>query len=148
MPHATAQPPTGQPEQRLLVHGVSWKDYLVLREVLDTPGIRMTYCQGALELMGPSRTHELHKTTIARPVELNAFLRGLPLVGYGSTTFRNQAKERGAEPDECAGLATERTTAPRGARNEPEADWRPYPEGPSPSRGPDLCLICGGNGPH
>jgi Uma2 family endonuclease len=25
----------------------------------------------------------------------------LPLVGYGSTTFRNEAKERGVEPDEC-----------------------------------------------
>ena len=88
-------------EQRMLIHGVSWKDYVILREALDTPGLRMTYCEGALELMSPSRTHELWKTTIARLIELYAFLREWPLVGYGSTTFRREAKERGAEPDEC-----------------------------------------------
>jgi Uma2 family endonuclease len=93
--------PAELPEQRMLIYGVQWKDYVILREALDTPGLRMTYCEGALELMSPSRTHELRKTTIARLVELYAFLRELPLVGYGSTTFRNEAKERGAEPDEC-----------------------------------------------
>ena len=88
-------------EQRMLIHGVSWKDYVILREALDTPGLRMTYLEGALELMSPSLTHELNKKTIARLIELYAFVRDLPLVGYGSTTFRREAKERGAEPDEC-----------------------------------------------
>ncbi len=89
------------PEQRMLIHGVSWKDYVLLREALDSPGLRMTYCEGALELMSPSRSHELWKKTIARLIELYAFLRNLPLLGYGSTTFRLEARERGAEPDEC-----------------------------------------------
>ncbi len=88
-------------EQRMVIHGVSWKDYVILREALDTPGLRMTYCEGVLELMSPSMTHELNKKTIARLIELYAFLRELPLLGYGSTTFRREAKERGAEPDEC-----------------------------------------------
>ena len=88
-------------EQRMIIHGVSWKDYVILREALDTPGLRMTYCEGTLELMSPSRTHELNKKSIARFVELYAFLRGLPLIAYGSTTFRREVKERGAEPDEC-----------------------------------------------
>ncbi len=85
----------------MLVNGVRWKDYVILREALDTPGLRMTFCEGTLELMSPSRSHELWKTTIARLVELYALERDLPLYGYGSTTFRNEAKERGAEPDEC-----------------------------------------------
>lgn len=88
-------------EQRMVVFGVRWKDYVILREALDTPGLRMTYCEGTLELMRTSRTHELNKKSIARLVELYAFLRDLPLIGYGSTTFRHEAKERGAEPDEC-----------------------------------------------
>jgi Uma2 family endonuclease len=96
----------GLPEQRMLIPSVTWKDYVVLREVLETPGLRMTYCQGALELMSPSRTHELHKTSIARLVEAYALLREVPLVGYGSTTFRNEATERGAEPDECYRVGT------------------------------------------
>jgi Uma2 family endonuclease len=99
--HPVPERPRELPEQRILIYGVRWKDYVTLREALDTPGLRMTFCEGALELMSPSRIHELRKTTIARLVELYAFLRGLPLVGYGSTTFRNDARERGVEPDEC-----------------------------------------------
>jgi Uma2 family endonuclease len=93
--------PPSPPDQRMVIHGVTWKDYVILREALDTPGLRMTYCEGVLELMSPSRSHELWKTTTARLLETYAFLLRLPLVGYGSTTFRNEAKERGVEPDEC-----------------------------------------------
>lgn len=88
-------------EQRMLIHGVSWKDYVILREALDTPGLRMTYLRGSLELMSPSRAHEVGKKLVARLLEHYAFRRRLPLNGYGSTTFRHEAKERGAEPDEC-----------------------------------------------
>jgi Uma2 family endonuclease len=89
------------PEQRMVIYGVRWKDYVILREALDTPGLRMSYLEGALELTSRSLTHELNKKTIARLIELYAVLRELPLIGYGSTTFRIEAKERGAEPDEC-----------------------------------------------
>lgn len=100
---AVAKPSSPAPaladvEQRMVVHGVRWKDYVILREALDTPGLRMTYCEGTLELMSPSRTRELHKKNTARLVELYAFLRDLPLIGYGSTTFRLEAKERAPSP--------------------------------------------------
>jgi len=85
----------------MLINGVSWKDYVILREALDTPGLRMTYCEGMLELMSPSFGHEFDKKSIARLVELYGFLRRLRLNGYGSTTFRREARQRGAEPDEC-----------------------------------------------
>jgi Uma2 family endonuclease len=93
--------PVPPPEQRMAIYGVSWKDYVILREALDTPGLRMTYCEGVLEFMSPSRNHELWKKTAARLLETYAFILRMPLVGYGSTTFRNEAKERGVEPDEC-----------------------------------------------
>jgi Uma2 family endonuclease len=88
-------------EQRMVLHGVRWTEYVVLRETLNMPGVRMAYCAGTLELVTLSRTHELNKKTIARLIELYAFVRRLPVIGYGSTTFRREAKERGAEPDEC-----------------------------------------------
>jgi Uma2 family endonuclease len=89
------------PEERMLLHGVGWKEYAILRELLDGPGLRMTYLKGALELMSPSPEHELWKKNIARLVELYAYVRGIDLRGYGSTTFKSEATERGAEPDEC-----------------------------------------------
>jgi Uma2 family endonuclease len=88
-------------EQRMLLHGVSWKEYVILRELIDRPGLRMTYLRGALELMSPSPEHELWKKNIARFIELYAYLMNIDLYGYGSTTFKKEAKERGAEPDEC-----------------------------------------------
>ncbi len=108
---ALVSPPAPQlyvppPEQRMVIYGVRWRDYVNLREALDTPGLRMTFCEGTLELMSPSRLHELWKTSIARLLELYALERDLPLVGYGSTTFRLEAKERGAEPDECYRVGT------------------------------------------
>ncbi len=93
--------PVDLTDQRLLVHGVRWKDYVILREALDTPGLRMTFLRGVLELMSPSRKLELYKKTIARLIEHYAIVRNLPLYGYGGTTFRSEAEERGAEPDEC-----------------------------------------------
>lgn len=98
--------PVSLPEQRMVIYGVSWKDYEVLRAALDTPGLRMTFCEGVLEITSPSRLHELWKKSIARLIELYALERDLPLQGYGSTTFRKEAKERGAEPDECYRLGT------------------------------------------
>jgi len=88
-------------EQRMLLHGVSWREYLTLRDLIDRPGLRMTYLEGALELLMPSPQHELWKTNIARFVEMYAHVKQIDLYGYGSTTFKKEATERGAEPDEC-----------------------------------------------
>ncbi len=94
-------PHAGEGERRFVIQGVAWDDYVKLNDALGVPGLRMWYCEGALELMTTSPLHERLKTTIARLVEMYAFLTGLRLNGYGSATFRAEAKERGAEPDEC-----------------------------------------------
>lgn len=61
----------------------------------------MTYLEGALELMSPSRTHEVEKKLIARLLEAWAYAMEVDLCSFGSTTFRREAKRRGLEPDEC-----------------------------------------------
>ncbi|XXT78939.1 Uma2 family endonuclease [Sorangium sp. So ce726] len=99
MPLPSSTAPAG--EQRFVLHGVPWQTYVRLRDELDTPGLRMTFCEGTLELMSPSTDHEVAKKSIARLIELFALERDVPLYGYGSTTFRREAKSRGLEPDEC-----------------------------------------------
>lgn len=88
-------------DQRIVLHGIDWKSYLLVRDAIDSPGVRMTYDRGALEIMSPSPEHESNKKTFARLLETWALERDVPLQGYGSTTFRREAKERGLEPDEC-----------------------------------------------
>lgn len=95
------QPPSPTEERRVLLSGVPWSTYVVLRDSLDSSGVRMTYLRGQLEIMSPSREHEVDKTQIARLLELFCLERDIPLFGYGSTTFRREEKERGLEPDEC-----------------------------------------------
>jgi hypothetical protein len=97
--HSAPPPPPPAGDHRVCIHGVSWKDYLVVRDVLDGPGVRMTYLEGALEIMSASPAHELWKTNIARLVELYAHVKRVPLHGYGSATFKKEAKERGTEPE-------------------------------------------------
>jgi Uma2 family endonuclease len=99
-------------EHRVVINDVSWQTYSAIRELLDQPGLRMTYIEGTLELMTPSPLHELRKKTIARLLEVFALERNVPLVGYGSTTFRREAKQRGLEPDECYVLGGELREAP------------------------------------
>ncbi|HEY2513420.1 MAG TPA: Uma2 family endonuclease [Polyangiaceae bacterium] len=101
---ARSIPPFPEPpsaDQHFVIRGVPWKTYVLLREALDVPGLRMTFIEGALEFMSPSPEHERIKTMIARLVEMFAAETDAPLYGYGSTTFRRELKERGLEPDEC-----------------------------------------------
>ena len=96
-------PPSEDADQRVILYGVSWERYEALLTLLgdDFSGVRVTYLEGALELMSPSRSHESIKTTVARLLYAYADVMGIELEAYGSTTFRKRAKERGAEPDEC-----------------------------------------------
>src|SRR5688572_22462066 len=93
--------PTREEEPRVLLSNVPWATYVVLRDTVDSPGVRMTYLKGWLEIMSPSRQHEVNKKQIARLLELFCLERDIPLYGYGSTTFRKEEEERGLEPDEC-----------------------------------------------
>lgn len=100
--------PLLEDEQRVLIGGVPWATYVSLRDAVTSPGVRMTYLEGWLEIMSPSRTHEVTKTQIARLLELYCLERDIPLFGYGSTTFRREEKARGLEPDECYSRDVER----------------------------------------
>lgn len=91
----------GLREDRVLLPNVPWATYVVLRDTVPSAAVRMTYLEGWLEIMSPSRRHEVSKKQIARFLELFCLERDIPLYGYGSTTFRKEEAQRGLEPDEC-----------------------------------------------
>jgi Uma2 family endonuclease len=96
------QPPAHDGERRFVLHRVPWAAYVALRDALDDhAGLKMTYLQGALELLSPSLLHADAKKIIARLVEAWAMERDVDLRGFGGATFRHEAKQRGLEPDEC-----------------------------------------------
>jgi Uma2 family endonuclease len=89
-------------EARVLLRRVPWNVYEALVEAcVEESGVRMSYLKGDLEIMTPSPRHERRKSLVGRLLEAYAEELDLVLNAYGSTTFKSEASERGAEPDEC-----------------------------------------------
>ncbi|MDZ4848014.1 MAG: hypothetical protein SGI77_01865 [Pirellulaceae bacterium] len=55
-------------EQRVLLRSISWQTYETLADNPDRAGRLLTYDQGVLEIMSPSRAHESDKSMLGRMV--------------------------------------------------------------------------------
>ncbi|MCX4245804.1 Uma2 family endonuclease [Paraliomyxa miuraensis] len=86
----------------VVLRGAAWADYQRLQQVRgDQSAPRITYVEGVLQIMSPSRTHESIKSYIGRSVEEYCLEAGLEFDPYGSWTIEDEALARGVEPDEC-----------------------------------------------
>ncbi len=90
-------------EQRVVLEGASWHQYELLLTILgdDFPALRLSYLESTLEIMTSSPQHEELKTVIGMLIEAYFQETRTRFHGIGSATFRNVAKQRGLEPDEC-----------------------------------------------
>lgn len=98
------------PEERQTITGVNWNNYeALLNDLGDSLQYRVTYLDGVIELMSPSRSHEIRKTIIGSLLEIYFQEKRIRYFPLGSTTFRKQAKRGGVEPDEsyCIGIEKE-----------------------------------------
>lgn len=103
---SAARPLATSPDPNAIDHfvylRVGWEDYerlLAMRGEQSVP--RITYLKGVVELMSPSRYHEIDKKRFARLLEAWSETAGVQLEGCGSWTLKNEEEERGAEADEC-----------------------------------------------
>lgn len=86
----------------VVLRGVTWADYQRLLEVRgDRSAPRITYLEGRVEIMSPSRSHESIKSLIGRLVEAYCLERDIEFSTYGSWTLEDKDVNRGVEPDEC-----------------------------------------------
>lgn len=96
-------------EERFITSGVTWKAYESLIASLgNSSSYRVAYLLGTLEIMSPSRSHELDKKNIGRLLEAYLEENRIRFWGLGSTTFRSEDKQVGKEPDECYCLVTDK----------------------------------------
>ena len=91
-----------EPEERLIICGISWQRYLALDKALgdDRPGPRFYYLEGDLEIMTTSKEHERIKKWLASLVEIYLEEKAIEIMPRGQATMRLALKEAGAEPDE------------------------------------------------
>lgn len=98
------------PEERQTISGVNWENYeALLNDLGDSLQYRVTYLDGVIELVSPSRRHEICKTIIGSLLEIYFQEKRIRYFPLGSTTFRKQGKRGGVEPDEsyCLGIEKE-----------------------------------------
>ena len=102
-------PDAGERDQHVILHHVSWEQYVALADARgESAWPRLVYLEGDLEIMSPSQSHERFKKLIARLIEAYDEEREIGLFGFGSTTYRKRARERGLEPDECYCIGREK----------------------------------------
>lgn len=80
----------------------TWEDYerlLAMRGECAVP--RITFLEGVIELVSPSRSHENLKSVIGRLVEVWCLEKDIRFTTLGSWTLTSKKHDRGAEPDEC-----------------------------------------------
>lgn len=87
-------------EQRVLLRSISWQTYETLADNPDRAGRLLTYDQGVLEIMSPSRAHESDKSMLGRMVEMYSLHHEIDISSSASTTFKRKDLERGFEADE------------------------------------------------
>lgn len=81
--------------------GRTWTDYEALLKVRgDKSRPRLTYLDGAVELMSLSRDHEGIGWLLSRLLETYMLEAGVTFRGLGSSTFK-VAGQAGLEPDSC-----------------------------------------------
>ncbi len=95
-------PPTvpTKTEQRIRLHDVGWGTYRnLLAALTDRPSPRLTFLDGTLEIMSPSRKHEKLARFLCALVQEFARDRGIDIDDGGVTTLEREDLARGAEPD-------------------------------------------------
>jgi len=89
-------------EQRLLMPGTyNWKEFEALEALLEeSPGLRITYLDGLIEIMTLGEPHEIIKKSIAILLEIYFMTMEIEFIPVGSATRRGEEKGTSFEPDE------------------------------------------------
>ncbi|AGY60653.1 Uma2 family endonuclease [Gloeobacter kilaueensis] len=98
------------PEERRIIADVTWSQYeALLAELGDSLAYRVSYLDGVLEIVAPSRRHETGKTRIGDLLLIYFLETDTEFFPTGSTTFRSAERQVGTEPDEsyCIGMDKE-----------------------------------------
>jgi Uma2 family endonuclease len=86
--------------EHILLRDVSWEEFeAILEELGDRRSTRVAYFDGMLEIITPLPEHEYFKETIGDAIKDMAETLELDYESYGSTTWRQRAKQAGLEAD-------------------------------------------------
>src|SRR4051794_40922689 len=86
--------------RHMVLWHVGWKFFDMILEALPSRRLRAAYSDGDLEIMSPLPLHEILKTFFGYFFGILAEELDLSMRCLGSTTYREQALDKGIEPDQ------------------------------------------------
>jgi Uma2 family endonuclease len=93
----------------MLLDGFTWREFKAVAQLLDRPGVRLSFLDGGLEIRTmPGRKHETVKKRIAALVEVYLEYLQLDFVPTGSMTLESEAGLVRREADESYELGQNR----------------------------------------
>lgn len=90
------------PGSMITIPDVTWEQFeAILEELRSGRSIRIAYSRGTLEIMSPLPAHERPHRIIGYTVTTLLDAQERDWEDFGSTTFKQQQKAAGLEPDTC-----------------------------------------------
>jgi len=87
---------------RIVLYNISWQKFAnLLLDLGESRTARVAYDNGVLEIMTPLPEHEYYKEIISDIIKDTAEVLELDYECYGSTTWKQELKKAGVEPDNC-----------------------------------------------
>ena len=91
----------------ILIDGLSWQEFKSIEQLIDRPGIRLSFLDGVLEIRKmPGRQHETVKKRIAALLEIYLDVKEFDFTPTGSMTLESEAGSVKREADESYELDT------------------------------------------
>jgi Uma2 family endonuclease len=93
----------------LLFPGITWQQFKMMEPLLDTPGVRLSFLDGILEIRRmPGKKHEVVKKRTGALVEAFLEMSGIPHTPTGSMTLESEAGQVRREADESYEIGNNR----------------------------------------
>ncbi len=74
-------------DQRIVQHDLSWEQFKLIQKGFEnSPGVRLFYFDGTIEILMPGLEHELFKSIIGMLVEIFFIAKGIEFAPTGSVT--------------------------------------------------------------
>ncbi|WP_293128156.1 Uma2 family endonuclease [Microcoleus sp. bin38.metabat.b11b12b14.051] len=87
-------------DEPILIDGMSWREFKAVEQLLDRPGVRLSFLDGVLEIRRmPGRKHETAKQRISTLVDLYLEYAGIDFTPTGSVTLESESGKVKREAD-------------------------------------------------
>ena len=87
-------------DEPILIDGMSWREFKAVEQLLDRPGVRLSFLDGVLEIRRmPGRRHETAKQRISTLVDLYLEYAGIDFTPTGSVTLESESGKVKREAD-------------------------------------------------